>query len=110
LPVESAQGAPGGPLFLDAPSGGTFRPSQLADRLTAAIVLVRAAGFGSEAESRQGAALPGVSDAGTIPAQYRGYAAVALERGLLTLTSGAFRPQTSVTRLELAHAVVTLMR
>jgi serine protease AprX len=109
LPVESAQAAPGGPLFLDAQAGGLFRPRQFADRVTAAIALVRAAGLGADAESRQGASLPGVSDAGTIPAQYRGYVAVALEQGFLTLTSGTFRPAAALTRAELAHAAVTVM-
>jgi serine protease AprX len=109
LAVESAQAAPGGPLFDDAPAGGSFRPASHADRLTAAVVLVRAAGLGAEAEARAGAALPGVADAGSVPAEYRGYVAVALERGLLSLAGGQFRPASALARAELAHAAGALL-
>ncbi|HEU4596988.1 MAG TPA: S8 family serine peptidase [Pyrinomonadaceae bacterium] len=107
--VESVQAAPGGPLFRDATPGASFRPDDVADRLTAAIVLVRASGLGDEAESRAGASL-NVADAGAIPSALRGYVAVALERGLLDAAGGSFRPQSALTRLELAHALSVIAR
>ncbi len=104
--VESAQAA--GALFPDA-LGHSFRPQALANRLMAAIVLVRAAGLRAEAEAQTSAALS-LTDAASIPAQWRGYVAVALARGLLTANNNAFRPQATLTRLELAHALVALQK
>src|SRR5262249_12171192 len=57
LLVESAQAFPGGQLFPDATPGTTFNPNQAVDRLTAAVALVRAAGYTSEAELRAGTSL-----------------------------------------------------
>jgi serine protease AprX len=102
--VESGQAAPCGSLFTDAAPGGPFRPDDMADRLTAAVALVRASGLRAEAEQRAGALLA-VADAYAIPSSLRGYVAVALERGLLTAEGGSFRPQAALTRLELAHAL-----
>jgi serine protease AprX len=107
LYVESVQAAPGGPYFPDASPGAAFNPFASADRLTAAIVLVRAAGLGAEAAARAGASLP-LTDASAIPSQWRGYVAVALERGLLAAHGGAFEPGLAVTRLELAQAIQIL--
>jgi serine protease AprX len=107
--VESVQAAPGGALFADASPGAPFRPDDVADRLTTAVVLVRAAGLRGEAEARAGALLT-VADAGAIPSGLRGYVAVALERGLLTAEGGAFRPQGMLTRLELAHAMSVIAK
>ncbi|HEX8503691.1 MAG TPA: S8 family serine peptidase [Pyrinomonadaceae bacterium] len=107
--VESAQAAPGGALFTDAAPGGTFRPDEMATRLAAAVALVRASGLRAEAERRAGATLL-VADAYAIPAALRGYVAVALERGLLNAEGGSFRPQTALTRLELAHALSVFAR
>jgi serine protease AprX len=103
--VESVQLAPGGPLFTDASPGGPFRPDDRATRLTATIALVRAAGLRSEAESMAGASLP-VSDASAIPSNLRGYVKVALDRGLMTVDGGVFRPNEAMKRIELAHAMV----
>jgi serine protease AprX len=105
--VESAQAVPDGALFSDA-QGNSFRPQAFADRLTAAIVLVRAAGWRAEAETYNGSL--SLTDAASIPAQWRGYVAVALTRGLLTTDNHTFRPQAALTRLELAHALVTLQK
>ena len=102
--VESAQAAPGGALFSDL-QGNSFQPNAFADRLTAAIVLVRAAGLRSEADAQANAPLS-LTDAASIPAQWRGYVAVALSRGLLKPNNNAFRPQATLTRLELAQALV----
>ncbi len=107
LIAESALAFPAGALFPDAAPGGTFRPNDPATRLAAAIALVRAAGLRSEAEAQMNAPLP-VSDASSIPAQWRGYVVVALSRGLIAADGGAFRPNNALTRLELAHALAKL--
>lgn len=107
--VESVQAAPGGALFPDAAPGSRFGPDDMADRLTAAVVLVRASGLRGEAEQRAGALLT-VTDAYAIPSALRGYVAVALDRGLLTAGGGSFRPQAALTRLELAHALSVFAR
>jgi serine protease AprX len=107
--VESVQAAPGGALFADAAPGARFRPDDAAERLAAAVALVRAAGLRAEAEARAGALL-NVADAGAIPSGLRGYVAVALERGLLNAEGGSFRPQGALTRLELAHAMSVIAR
>ncbi|HEX6624801.1 MAG TPA: S-layer homology domain-containing protein [Pyrinomonadaceae bacterium] len=107
--VESAQAAPSGPLFPDAHAGGTFRPDEAADRLTAAIALVRAAGLGAEAESYTGP-LPDIADLNLIPSESRGYVAVALARGLLDADADQhFRPHDPLTRAQLAHAVAVVL-
>ena len=105
LYVESAQHAPSGALF---PDNGTrsFAPDLDVDRVTAAVVLVRAAGLQAEAEANN--SLLTVLDAGLVTDKWRGYVAVALKRGLLTTTNQNFRPQTSLARAELAHALVVL--
>ncbi len=107
--VESAQAAPGGALFPDASFGGPFRPDDRADRLTAVIALVRAAGLRTQAEAQAGASLP-FNDAAQIPWQYRGYVALALSRGLFVADGSIFNPAKAFTRLELSHALVVLTR
>ena len=107
--VESVQSAPGGPLFTDASPGGTFRPSNRATRLTAAIALVRAAGLRSQAESLAGTPLS-VSDAPQIPSNLRGYVKVALDRGLMTADGQVFRPNDAMKRHELAKAMSGMAR
>jgi serine protease AprX len=107
--VESAQSAPGGPLFTDASTGGPFRPNNRATRLTAAIALVRAAGLRSQAESLAGTPLP-VSDAPQIPSNLRGYVKVALDRGLMAADGQIFRPNDAMKRHELAKAMSGLAR
>jgi serine protease AprX len=104
--VESVQASPTGPLFYDASPGGNFRPADPASRLTAAVALVRAAGLSSEADAKKNAPL-GFLDALSIPADLRGYVAVAVAHGFL-VSDTYFRPQSSLTRAELAHAMVAL--
>jgi serine protease AprX len=107
LYVESAQRAPGGPLFPDTlMRDNFFAPDAPVDRLTAAVVLVRAAGLQADAEASNSPLA--VLDAGLICDKWRGYVSVALKRGLLTTTSLNFRPQAGLTRAELAHALVVL--
>ena len=108
LYAESAQAAPGGPLFEGSAPGGSFRPTSQAERLTAAVALVRAAGLRAEAERSVGAVE--ALDATELPAEYRGYVKVALSRGLLTNRGGYFRPRSGLTRAELARAMSVVAR
>jgi len=107
LYVESAQHAPAGALFPDLGTG-SFAPDQAVDRVTAAVVLVRAAGLQSEVDSSNNT-LTGVLDAPYVPTRWRNYVAVALKHGLLTTDNNLyFRPQTTLTRADLAHALVVI--
>lgn len=107
--VESAQSAPTGALFTDATSGGQFRPDDFATRLAAAIALVRAAGL--QAEANAAATQPLIlNDVNDIPSSLRGYVSVALSHKLLTVDGGNFRAQSSLTRAELAHAIIIISR
>jgi serine protease AprX len=104
--MNFAEGAQ--PLFPDAVRGGYFRPDDLATRLVAAVVLVRAAGLQAEADSKAGAYL-GYTDAGSIPWNLRGYVQVAVGRGLIS-SGQQFNPSGALTRAELARGVATLLR
>ncbi|HWT03905.1 MAG TPA: S8 family serine peptidase [Pyrinomonadaceae bacterium] len=107
--VESVQKAPGGPLFYDAPAGGPFYPDRSVRRLAAAIALVRAAGLRAAAENYTGP-MPALADIHTIPVEYRGYVAIAHTRGLLKASGGYFSPQSALTRVHLAQAMVVLAK
>jgi hypothetical protein len=105
--VESTQAFPSGSLFYDATPGSRFYPLNGATKLAAAIAFVRAAGLKSQAAS---ASLPlTVSDASSIPLAYRGYVAVALQRGFVSLDGNVFNPSRSLTRIELAKSLNTLV-
>ncbi len=106
--VESAQAAPGGPLFINTTVGSRFRPYGPVDRLTAAVALVRAAGLRAQAESQSNAPLA-VLDALNIPSELRGYVSLAASKGLLSIGS-SFYPERPLTRAELAHAMAALQR
>ncbi|MCA1615991.1 MAG: S-layer homology domain-containing protein, partial [Acidobacteria bacterium] len=108
LAVESCQHSPRGALFHGTEAGGAFSPHAPADRLTTAVALVRAAGLQSEAEAKANDPLLQLTDAASVPATLRGYVSVALARGLLAPEQSAFRPQTALTRLELARAAAVL--
>ncbi|HYG83174.1 MAG TPA: S8 family serine peptidase [Pyrinomonadaceae bacterium] len=107
--VESVQKAPGGPLFYDAPAGGAFYPDRSVKRLAAAVALVRAAGLRAAAENYTGP-MPALADMNTIPVEYRGYVAIAHTRGLLKASGGYFSPQSALTRVHLAQAMVVLTK
>jgi serine protease AprX len=107
--VESAQAAAGGRLFTDAAPGGFFHPDEQVDRATAAVTLVRAAGLQNEVFTNDGSALTKLTDASAIPETKRAYVAVALSHNLLTVENFTFRPQSVLTRAELAHALTTLV-
>lgn len=106
--VESVQASPKGALFADAAPGGRFRPHDNVTRLVAAVVLVRAAGLRSDAEAKAGTPLAFL-DARNIPSELRGYVSIAISKGLLQGDS-LFRPETAVTRAELAQAIAALER
>ena len=105
--VESTQAFPSGPLFYDAIRGKNFYPYNGATKLAAAIAFVKAAGLDSQAAS---ASLPlTVSDGLSIPAAWRGYVAVALQRRFVQLDGSAFNPWRSLTRIEIATSLNTLV-
>ena len=105
--VESTQAFPSGPLFYDAIRGKNFYPYNGATKLAAAIAFVKAAGLDSQAAS---ASLPlTVSDGLSIPAAWRGYVAVALQRRFIQLDGSAFNPWRSLTRVEVATSLNTLV-
>jgi hypothetical protein len=106
--AESVQAAPNGPFIYNATYGEPFRPDDRLDRLTAAVALVRAAGLRSEAEAKSGVALSYL-DTLNVPSQLRGYVATAISHGLLSADT-LFRPQSALTRGELAHAMVTIAK
>ncbi len=106
--VESVQASPTGALFIDATQGGQFRPNDNVTRLTAAVALVRAAGLRSDAEKKAGTPLPFL-DAIGIPSELKGYVAVAISTGLLEADSN-FRPQATMSRADLAHAITVIER
>ena len=106
--VESVQASPSGPLFIDVANGSMFRPLDNVNRLAAAVALVRAAGYRSEADSKAGILL-GYTDAFSIPSELRGYVSVAVTRGLLQADT-AFRPQGIMTRADLARASALIQR
>ncbi|HTK27462.1 MAG TPA: S8 family serine peptidase, partial [Pyrinomonadaceae bacterium] len=105
--VESVQSNPSGKLFFDASPGGKFYPNSAATKLIAAIALVRAAGLESQAVN---ATLPiTVADAYSIPSALRGYVAVALQNGFISLDGSYFNPSRGLTRLELAKGTNTVV-
>jgi serine protease AprX len=105
--VESTQSFSSGALFYDASPGKRFYPLNGATKLAAAIAFVKAAGLSSQAAF---ASLPlTVSDASSIPFAWRGYVAVALQRGFISLDGNAFNPSRSLTRVELATSLNSLV-
>jgi hypothetical protein len=106
--VESVQSDPGGKLFFDASIGGRFNPDNVATKLITAVALVKAADLESQAAT---ATLPlTITDAASIPADYRGYVAIALQKGLITLDVNRFNPSRAITRIELAQSMNSLIR
>ncbi len=109
--VETVAGTRARLHLMDA-SGPGFQPNSNVDRLDFAIDLVRAVGRETEAQARAGASL-GLVDEDKIPADLRGYVAVALEQGLIdtfTTSSGLkFDPNGSVPRLNAARFFLRLL-
>ncbi|MEO7659634.1 MAG: S-layer homology domain-containing protein, partial [Pyrinomonadaceae bacterium] len=105
--VESVQSNPDGRLFYDAVNGGKFHPNSSATRVVAAVAFVKAANLDSEAAST--ALSSNVADIDSIPVEWRGYIAVALERGFISLDGNRVNPDRPLTRIELARAMSRLM-
>lgn len=106
--VESVQANPGGSLIFDASLGGEFQPDQPASRLVAAVAFVKAAQLDGLAAT---SILPiTMTDAGAIPLQWRGYVAVALQKGWLTLNNNKFEPKASLNRIDLTRSIVAISR
>ncbi len=105
--VESLQSNPAGPLFVDSSAGGRFYPHNSTTKLAAAIAYVKAAGL--EALTSSTALPPTMTDASAVPTQWRGYVAVALQRGFVKLDGNAFSPSRGITRIELAQSLNTLI-
>ena len=105
--IESSQTNPGGRLFYDVGTSGSFLPNSPVNRLVAAVALVRAAGL--EGSVSTASLPPGVTDAASIPVELRGYAAVAIQHGLLKLFRNRFRPSDSLARVDLAIALSKLV-
>ncbi len=100
--VESAQAAQHR-LFYDATPGGRFNPYNNTTKLAAAIAYVRAAGLENSTSS---ALLPlTVLDRFSIPAQWRGHVAIALNRGFISMDGLRFNPGHPVTRIEAATSL-----
>ncbi|MBI3651686.1 MAG: S8 family serine peptidase [Acidobacteria bacterium] len=106
--VESAQ-YPANTALFPVDGSGYFRPNEAVDRMTAALVLVRAAGLQAQAEAANDQFLE-LSDWLKIPASLRGYVYVAMTRGLMKAEGYAFNSQNVLTRSELARALVALQR
>ncbi|HEX8637223.1 MAG TPA: S8 family serine peptidase, partial [Pyrinomonadaceae bacterium] len=90
--VESVQSNPSGRLFTDAAAGGAFRPWDATTRLVAAVAFVKAAGLENSASTAV-LSSSSVKDSLSIPTQLRGYVAVALQNGFLSLDENSkFNP------------------
>jgi len=106
--IESVQTNPNGKLFFDAETGFAFQPDAFATKLVAAVALVKAANMESQTSST---ILPlSVSDRYSIPAEYCGYVAVALQKNLINLDGYAFNSNRALTQMELAQAAVILTK
>ena len=104
--VESVQSNAAGKLILDISGGTNFYPYNSASKLVAAVAYVKAANLDNVAAI---STLPlNVADAALIPAAWRGYAAVALQKGWVKLDGNSFNPNRAITRMELAQAIVLL--
>ncbi len=106
--VESVQLSPGGKLILDSTNDGRFDAFAPATKLVTAVALVKANNLDSLAST---STLPlTVTDAASIPSAYRGYAAIALQKGWLNLDGNKFNPNNGVTRLDIAKAIVAIIK
>ena len=87
---------PGAVLPLEIHAYFSLAPHELNHRFEVRFTLVAATG------------LETVTDAFSIPLAWRGYVAVALQRGLLRLEGTQFKPNNNLTRLDLAFAANAL--
>jgi serine protease AprX len=106
--VESVQSNPSGKLIFDAASGNAFRADDAATKLVAAVAFVKAANLENLAATTP---FPwAIADAGSIPSEWRGYVAVALQKGFIKLDGNNFNPTRPINRLELAQAMNKIVR
>jgi hypothetical protein len=87
------------------PADKPFSPGSDATRLDVAVMLVKAMGFGDEVQAQADAELP-FQDAAQIPAELRGYVAVAVQHNIITGVEQGngrfFFPDHAVKRIEMA--------
>ncbi len=95
-------------LFYDVSNGSNFKPNDSASKLITAVALVKAAGLEDRVSSTYLSS--NVTDASSIPSQYRGYVAVALQNGFVTIDGNKFNPNRALTRAELSFGMVNLVR
>jgi serine protease AprX len=115
------------PQGMMSASGSSFNPGGLISRLDLAVALVRSFGLDDAAKAQAGATVTAtyggqviaLDDNGNIPPAVRGYAQIALDKGILqayfTLTQGPFdlmpvlhasvKPNDPVTRAWMAYAL-----
>jgi serine protease AprX len=99
------------PTGMMTAAGATFKPAGAVSRTDVAVALVKALGLDAAAAALAGSDVttPGtttvVSDEAGIPSALRGYVQIALNRGILTTTGGAFQPAGTMTRSSLAFAI-----
>lgn len=86
----------------------TFRPNQAVSRAELAAMAVRAGGLDTEAFARAKATLP-VSDNAEVLDWARGSVAVAIERKMIPLIDGAFKPTQGASRADAATALDVIM-
>jgi serine protease AprX len=110
--VETVAGSRTRQILIDPKNGSAFQPGNDVLRLDFAVSIVRAAGLESEAQARAGESL-GLLDEDKIPAEFRGYVAVALENGLIDTVpawGGAkFHPKGPLSRLKSARFFLRLL-
>jgi hypothetical protein len=104
--IESVQSSPNGKLFVDA--SDKFYPYSFSSKLVTAIAMVKAANLDGVAGSS--VLSPAIADYSTIPSQWRGYVAIALQKGFISLDGNRFNPNRSITRIELARSINTLIQ
>lgn len=106
--AESAQTNFSGKLIYDASDNGVFRPYNPTTRLVVAVALVKAAKLEHLTTT---AVLPStIRDSRIVPKQWRGYAAVALQKGFLSLEKSSFKADKPITRLDLAKAMTEFIK
>jgi serine protease AprX len=105
--IESVTHSPFGDLLGSAES--RFYPQSSVNRTTVAIAIVKALGLESDAQAAS-SINPGLVDWNQIPIAARGYVSLAISRNLMRASSGMFRPNDSITRLELALSGVSLQQ
>jgi serine protease AprX len=105
--IESCVRSPRGNLF--QATGASFNPQGQIDRLSVAVMAVKLIASDQEVQAAS-FSNPGIGDWDQIPGWARGYVALALARSLMRAESNQFRPQTTVSRSELASVAAGLQQ